>query len=64
MLRSMYSFLESCVRTPGGITEFFKCTIGTRQGCMLGPCLFSLYVGELITMIEEADVEVLSSMKM
>lgn len=54
VLRSMYSSLESCVRTPGGITEFFKCSIGTRQGCMLSPCLFSLYVGELISMIDGA----------
>ena len=54
VLRSMYASLESCVRTPGGITEFFKCSVGTRQGCMLSPCLFSLYVGELITMLDEA----------
>ena len=54
VLKSMYAQLESCVRTPGGITEFFKCTIGTRQGCMLSPCLFSLYVGELITMLDES----------
>ncbi len=55
VLRSMYASLESCVRTPGGITDSFKCSVGTRQGCMLSPCLFSLYVGELVTMLDEAD---------
>ena len=54
VLKSMYKSLESCVRTPGGITDYFKCSIGTRQGCMLSPTLFSLYVGELITMLDEA----------
>ena len=54
VLRSMYSSLHSCVRTPTGLTDFFKCERGTRQGCMLSPFLFSLYVGELVTMFEEA----------
>lgn len=55
VLRSMYSSLQSCVRTPEGLTYFFKCERGTRQGCMLSPFLFSLYVGELVTMFEEND---------
>lgn len=46
VLRSMYASLESCVRTADGITDYFKCSVGTRQGCMLSPCLFSLYVGK------------------
>ena len=55
VLRSMYSSLKSCVRTPDGLTEFFECARGTRQGCMLSPFLFSLYVAEIVTMLEEAD---------
>ena len=55
VLRSMYSSLESCVRTPDGLTSTFHCTRGTRQGCMLSPFLFSLYVGELVSMLEAAD---------
>ena len=55
VLRSMYSSLQSCVRTPQGLTDFFECSRGTRQGCMLSPFLFSLYVGEIVTMLEEAD---------
>lgn len=55
VLRSMYSSLQSCVRTPHGLTEFFKCERGTRQGCMLSPFFFSLYVGELVTMFEEEE---------
>ena len=49
VLRTMYSTLQSSVRTPEGLTDFFKCERGTRQGCMLSPFLFSLYVGELVT---------------
>ncbi len=65
----MYSKLVSCVRTPGNITEWFECVIGTRQGCMLSPFLFALYVNEFIEMlkqngcrgiqVEDVDVQVL-----
>jgi hypothetical protein len=57
VLRSMYGSLKSCVRTKHGLTDFFNCSKGTRQGCMLSPFLFSLYVGELVTMFEEAGCQ-------
>ena len=53
VLRSMYLALKSCVRTPEGITNCFECNTGTRQGCMLSPFLFILYIGELIDMLDE-----------
>ena len=31
LLRSMYSKFKLCVKTPGGLTEWFDCLIGTRQ---------------------------------
>ena len=31
---NMYSQLKSCVRTEDGLTDYFKRTIGTRQGCI------------------------------
>ena len=51
VLRSMYDNLKTCIRTPEGLTEFFECVMGTRQGCMLSPFLFSLYIGELIELL-------------
>ena len=35
VIRSLYSCLRSCVKVPEGLTEFFRCTVGTRQGCLL-----------------------------
>ena len=49
----MYSQLKSCVRTEAGLTEYFKCTIGTRQGCILIPLLFAFYIGELVGMMKD-----------
>ena len=48
VIRSMYKTLCSCVKTSEGLTEFFPCRIGTRQGCMLSPFLFVLYLNLFI----------------
>ena len=50
VLRSMYSKLKACVKTSNGLSDFFQCVIGTRQGCMVSPFLFILYIDELISM--------------
>ena len=53
VLRSMYKGFKSCVRMPEGLTDYFDCARGTRQGCMLSPMLFVLYISELIDMLSE-----------
>lgn len=55
LLRNMYGNLKSCVRTDQGLTEFFDCTVGTRQGCMLSPFLFAFYIGEFIKVLKGED---------
>ncbi len=44
VLRSMYSKLKSCVKGTDGLTEYFGITIGVRQGCMVSPLLFILFL--------------------
>jgi hypothetical protein len=44
----MYSQLKSCIKTPQGLSEYFRCVIGTRQGCMISPFLFILYINKLV----------------
>ena len=57
VLRSMYMSLQSCVNTSVGITDFFYCTIGTRQGCMLSPILFSLFINDLVSYTNKVGCE-------
>ena len=45
----MYNQLTSCVQSKKGLTDMFNCTIGTRQGCMLSPFLFLVYLNQYIT---------------
>ena len=50
-----YSKFKSSVLTSGGITDYFDCSIGTRQGCILSPFLFSLNMNELLEMLKCFD---------
>ena len=49
IFRSMYQQLKSCVKVNEGLTEFFNCTIGTRQSCISPPIIFSLFINDLVS---------------
>jgi hypothetical protein len=53
ILQSMYKTVTSCVRCNEGLTEYFDCPNGVRQGCVLSPTLFSFFINELATEIRE-----------
>ena len=55
VLKSMYSQLSSCVRNQNSISDFFPCNLGTRQGCMLSPLLFIMFIGEFSELLEKTE---------
>ena len=48
---------ETTVRTGHGTTDWFQIEKGVRQGCILSPCLFNLYVEYIMrnTGLDEAQ---------
>ena len=44
LLRNLYTGQEATVRTGHGTTDRFQIGKGVRQGCILSPCLFNLYI--------------------
>ena len=54
-LQSMYEQDKACVLTSEGPTAMFDCSIGVKQGCPASPLLFSLYLDELETLLEDAS---------
>ena len=52
----MYACVKSCVRFNNECTNTFDCPVGLRQGCLLGPVIFSLFVNEFLKLIENRDV--------
>ena len=43
LLRNPCIGQEATVRTDHGTTDWFQIGTGVRQGCILSPCLFTLY---------------------
>ena len=48
LLRNLYAGQEATVRTGHGITDWFQIGNGVRQGYILSPCLFNLYVESIM----------------
>ena len=44
LLRNLHAGQEATVRTGQGTMDWFQIGKGIRQGCILSPCLFNLYV--------------------
>ena len=51
-LKAVYEDVSCEVKVGEGRSEPFKVTCGLRQGCILSPLLFSLYINSLITKLK------------
>ena len=60
LLRNLYAGQEATVRTEHGPTDWFQIGKGVRQGCILSPYLFNLYVEYIMknTGLEEAQARI------
>ena len=47
VLRDYYKKVQSSVRLEGGNTDWFDVSVGVRQGCVISPILFDVFVDGL-----------------
>ena len=55
-LQGMYKTVKACVRTTEGLTDYFDCPSGLKQGCTASPILFSILIDELSGMVENSGI--------
>lgn len=57
-LVSIYSNVQCCVRINGFMSDWFQVKCGLKQGCILSPLLFNLYINDLVSFLDTLSVGV------
>ena len=55
-VEEIYETTVAAVRTKDGLTEEFRVMKGVRQGCVLSPLLFSLYMADIGKVLKERGI--------
>ena len=50
-IKSIYENVFACIKNHDEFSEFFECPIGLKQGCMLSPRLFTIFISEVSRVI-------------
>ena len=53
-LRGIYDNVRCSVKVNGKLSEWFPVTNGLKQGCLLSPLLFNLYINDLVLKIKSS----------
>ena len=56
VIRSLYRSTKSKIILGQDETEFFEIEARVRQGCVLSPLLFSIFINKLAKLINESDI--------
>ena len=46
-IKALYATVLAAVRNNGEISNYFQCPIGLKQGCLLSPKLFTIFIAEV-----------------
>lgn len=60
VIRDMYSQVKNCVKHCDSYSEFFDCAVGLKQGEILSPIIFALFLEDLELFLQENNSSGLS----
>ena len=52
-IKGIYQNVSCCVKINGLDTNWFEVTTGLKQGCLLSPLLFNIYINDLVNVLKE-----------
>ena len=52
VVQGLYKDVSCCVQVNGGKTNWFDVNAGLKQGCVLSPILFNIYINDLMSTIK------------
>lgn len=58
MIKNMYTNVQSCMGINGVKSNFFQIKLGLRQGCVLSPLLFDIFINDLVEEIKKSELGV------
>ena len=60
IIKNIHSDTQCCIKIDTKRTEYFKQSMGVKQGCSLSPTLFNVYINELATKLHNSTTPGLS----
>ena len=48
LIQDLYSKSKTCIKLDNKLSDYFQVSLGVRQGCVLSPILFNIYINGLV----------------
>jgi len=55
VIENWFALCLSCVKWGKATSYFYKLTTGVRQGGVLSPCFFGIFIDDLVKLVNKAD---------
>ena len=52
-IKSIYKQVSACIKNDGELSDYFECPVGLKQGCMLSPRLFTIFISEISRVLND-----------